>query len=299
MSIQSHLVDRLREHEHGRFANFLRTLLDGIPWSECAERSDEFSLKSPLSGVLRIHNPNGRTRVCGSDRDDIEVRACKRSRAESSEAAANLLEDIKVSSNESGEALTIEVEAPKRWNRWNRRGQVFLQVSIPRGLRVEVNAVNGRIDIQSIRGTVIARSSNGSANIVDVIGDIEIATSNAKVACSCTCGKIVARSSNGKIVLEGHKGSVDASTSNGLIRVGLDAVGKDGVVLATSNGRIALDLPEDVDADIDLRVDNGFIRNERALCKAHREGNGVVRGRLGDGGALIKLRTSNGSISLR
>ena len=296
MSIQRHLVDRIREHENGRFANFLRSLLNGVPWSECAECSDEFTLASPRCGVLRIHNPNGRTRVCGSDREDLEVRAYKRARAESSEAAHDLLQHIVVSSNEDDDALTLEVEAPKRWN---RRGQVFLQVSVPRGLRVEVNAVNGRIDIQCIRGTVIARSTNGSANIADVIGDIEIVTSNAKVACSCTCGKIVARSSNGKIVLESHKGSVDASTSNGLIRVGLDAVGKDGVVLATSNGRIALELPADVDADVDLRVNNGIIRNERSLCKATRESNGVVRGRLGEGGALIKLRTSNGSISLR
>ncbi len=296
MSIQRHLIDRLREHEHGRFANFLRSLLDGVPWSECAECSDEFTLNSPTSGSLRINNPNGRTRVCGSDRDDIEVRVCKRARAESSDAAANLLENINVLSNEKDDALTLRVEVPKRWN---RRGQVFLEVSVPRSLRIEVSAVNGRVDIQCIRGTVICRSSNGSANITDVIGNIEIATSNAKVSCSCTCGKVVARSSNGKIVLEGHKGSVDASTSNGLIRVALDEVGKDGLLPATSNGRIALDLPEDVDADVDLRVDNGVIRNERSLCKAHREGNGVVRGRLGNGGALIKLRTSNGSISLR
>jgi hypothetical protein len=295
LSIQRHLVDRLREHENGRFAKFLRTLLDGVPWSECAERSDDFTLKSPTSGFLRINNPHGRTSVTGSDRDDIEVRMCKRARAESSEAATNLLEHINVSATENDEALVVDVVSPKRWN---RRGQVFLQVSIPRSLRIEVNAVNGRIDIQCIRGTVIARSANGSAHIADVVGDIEITTSNAKVACSCTCGRILARSSNGKIVLEGHKGSVDATTSNGLIRVGLDAVGEGGVILATSNGRIALDLPEEVDADVDLRVDNGVIRNERNLCKARRESNGVLRGRLGNGGVLIKLRTSNGSISL-
>ena len=58
-------------------------------------------------------------------------------------------------------------------------------------------------------------------------------------------------------------------------------------------------LPDDVDADIDLRVDNGIIRNDRTLCSPAREGNGIVRGKLGVGGALIKLRTSNGSISLR
>jgi DUF4097 and DUF4098 domain-containing protein YvlB len=92
---------------------------------------------------------------------------------------------------------------------------------------------------------------------------------------------------------------VDASTSNGLIRVSMEEVGKAGVQLATSNGRILLELPEEVDADVDIRVDNGVIRNDRTLCKATRATNGQVKGQLGTGGALIKLRTSNGSISLR
>ena len=60
-----------------------------------------------------------------------------------------------------------------------------------------------------------------------------------------------------------------------------------------------LELPEDVDAEIDIRVDNGVIRNDRPLCTAMRERSGQLRGRLGRGGALIKLRTSNGSICLR
>ena len=53
-----------------------------------------------------------------------------------------------------------------------------------------------------------------------------------------------------------------------------------------------------VDADVDIRVDNGVIRNERELCPKGRETNGRVAGRLGLGGKLIKLRTSNGSISV-
>ena len=71
-----------------------------------------------------------------------------------------------------------------------------------------------------------------------------------------------------------------------------------GVQLATSNGRIVLDLPEHVDADVDIRVDNGVIRNDRELCPKGRETDGRVAGRLGLGGKLIKLRTSNGSVSL-
>jgi DUF4097 and DUF4098 domain-containing protein YvlB len=133
----------------------------------------------------------------------------------------------------------------------------------------------------------------------DVVGDLEISTSNAKICCSCTRGRVIARSSNGKIELEDHRGSVDASTSNGLIHAELEELGSEGVQLATSNGRIVLELPDEVDADVDIRVDNGIIRNDRELCKAVRERSGQLRGRLGRGGALIKLRTSNGSIALR
>ena len=296
MSFRRHGDDSCRDRHHGRLAGFLRGLLAGVPWSECAECCEVFHFPAPAARILRLHNPNGRTRVVGADRDDIEIRASKRARAEAAEAANHLLEQIQVSSRTEGGALVLEVEVPKRWN---RRGYVQLEVEAPRGIEIDVNAVNGRIDIEGIRAPVTARSSNGSANIADVIGDVEIATSNAKVSCSCTCGRLVARSSNGKIVLENHRGSVDASTSNGLIRACLDEIGANGVLLATSNGRIALELPEKADADVDLRVDNGVIRNDRSLCTAVRESNGRIRGRLGGGGPPIKLRTSNGSISLR
>jgi len=284
------------EHFGHGFGAFLRSLLAGIPWSERAEGEEILHHKAPSSGVLRVHNANGRTCVLAEDRDDVEVRAIKNARAESTEEAERLLEQIRIVCEETGDALEFEVDVPRRWN---RRGYANLEMRIPRGLAVDVTASNGKVSIHGVRGQVHTRSSNGSVHIEDVTGDIEIATSNAKVSCSNTCGRLLARSSNGKIELLNHSGSMDASTSNGLIRAALDKVGKEGVQLATSNGRIVLELPADVDAEIDIRVDNGVIRNERELCRSSRASNGQIRGRLGAGGSLIKLRTSNGSISLK
>ncbi len=279
----------------GGFGSFVRSLLAGVPWSEHAERDDLLRLPRPSSGIIRIHNANGKTRLVGEERADVELLANKNARAESGEAAQALLESIRVIHETAHDVLEIEVDVPRKWN---RRGCAHLELRVPRGLSAEIVAANGRVAIEHLRGSVRARSSNGSVDITDVVGDIEVATSNAKVCCSCTRGRLVARSSNGKIELEDHCGSVDASTSNGLIRASLESVGRDGVQLATSNGRIVLDLPEKVDAEVDIRVDNGVIRNDRKLCKASRERNGQLRGRLGNGGALIKLRTSNGSVSL-
>jgi hypothetical protein len=282
------------EPTHG-FKGLLRSLLPGIPWAERAESKDTQTFEPPKGLIFRVHNSNGLTRITGEDRDDIEVTIHKTARAESHDAAEALLREIQLDVQRPGGRLDLEVEIPRRWN---RRGTANLCIKLPRRMEVWVAAANGRVDVEGIRGPVHARSTNGSAKVVDVLGDIEVATTNAKVSCASTCGKLLARSSNGKIEIDEHSGSVDASTSNGLIRASLEELGNDGVLLCTSNGRIVLDLPEQVDADVDIRVDNGVIRNDRELCQKGRETGGRVSGRLGIGGKLIKLRTSNGSISL-
>jgi hypothetical protein len=284
------------ELEGGGFSGFVRSLLAGIPWSEHAEGVEELRFPAPRHALLRVHNPNGRTRVIGEDRSDIEVLVSKTARAESSEAASRLLEQIRLTHDEADDMLELEVEIPRRWN---RRGCANVEIRVPRKVAIELDSINGRIEICGLHARVRARSSNGSAAIRNVVGNVEVTTSNAKVCCSCNCGKLTARSSNGKIEIDEHRGSIDASTSNGLIRASIEELGRRGVQLATSNGRIVLELPEQVDADVDIRIDNGIIRSDRDLVPSNKESAGRLAGRLGEGGAPIKLRTSNGSISLR
>jgi len=279
------------------FGKFIETLLAGIPWSERAEETETIQVPRPPGGNLRIDNANGRTRVVGEDRGDIEIQLTKAARAESVEQARRLVETIRVVPSEDAAGdLNIDVEIP---GRWNRRGRVDMELRIPRELKVQVTAANGKVCVQGLRDSVRARSSNGAVRIEDVIGDVEIHTSNAKVSCLCTCGHLAARSSNGKIELEDHRGSVDAATSNGTIHCELEDIGKAGVILSTSNGRIVLDLPEEVDGDVDIRVDNGVIRNSRELDPPSREHSGRMKGTLGRGGTPIRLRASNGTISIR
>ncbi|MDH5306385.1 MAG: hypothetical protein OEW02_04330 [Myxococcales bacterium] len=273
-----------------------RKLLEGIPWSDRAEEDQTLCIAANRAGAFRVRNANGRTRILGEDRSDLEVTAHKAARAESLEAAAELLREIRLVSKETPDGLELDVEAPRKSS---RHGSANLVIRLPRRMQVAVDAANGRIDVEGIRGPVRARSSNGCALIADIVGDVEVVTTNAKVCCTGIRGRLTARSSNGKIEIEQHRGAVDASTSNGLIRAALLDLGPAGIQLATSNGGIELALPEGVDADVDIRVDNGTIRNERVLGQITRETPTRVVGRLGHGGAPIKLRTSNGSILVR
>lgn len=279
----------------GGIGGLLRSLLAGIPWSDHAEVVETITLAAPRSGVLRIDNANGKTAILGEDRSDIEVRLQKQARAESQAAADHMAQAIRLASVESDASMDLEIETPKRWN---RRGHVNMELRVPRGTRVEVVAANGRVTVAALRAAVRVRSSNVAVRVEDVEGDVEISASNARVHCTGILGRLHARTSNGKIEVDHHRGGIDASSSNGLIHAALEEVASP-IVLATSNGRIVLELPEHVDADVDLRVDNGVIRNQRSLCRCSRSTGGRLIGKLGNGGVPIKLRTSNGSISLR
>jgi hypothetical protein len=276
---------------------FLRSLLSGLPWHERAEANETLQLASPSGGAIRVDNANGCTVVVGEDRADVEIRVHKAARGGSEAEATQLASSIKVLAREDAAGvLDVEVSLP---GRWTHRGRADLEIHAPRAVRVQVTASNGRVCLSGMRAAVRLHSSNGPVRVEDVVGDIEIHTSNARVHTHCTCGKLVARSSNGKIDLEEHRGSVDAATSNGTIHCDVDHLGKEGVVLVTSNGRISLELPDEVDGDVDIRVDNGLIRAVRDFRHSARETAGRLKGTLGRGGVPIRLRASNGTISLR
>ena len=283
------------ENPTSRLGGFLRSLLEGIPWRERAELEETLMLPAPKSG-LSVDNENGRTRVIGEDRADVALKVTRAARGDSVEDAAARADAIKVTTRENAGELFVDVNVP---GRFLLRGKADLELRVPRGTRVSVTSANGLVCLSGLRAAVRAHSSNGPVRVTDIVGDVDVHTSNARIRAESVCGRLVARSSNGKIDLVEHKGSVDAATSNGTICCRLDSMDSAGVVLATSNGRITLELPVDVDADVDIRVDNGTIRTQREMPCAPREKEGRLRCTLGRGGAPIRLRASNGSVSVR
>ena len=193
---------------HGGFGDFLRSLLSGIPWSDRAEVLETLHFPAPRAGAIRLENANGKTRVIGEDRDDVEFRLQKVARAESETAARALAESTRLVMSDLDGLLAFEIAMP---GRWNRRGVVNMEVRVPRGTRVDVTSSNGKVCIHSLRAAVKAQSSNGAVSVEDVEGDVEVHSSNAKVHCAGVHGRLLARTSNGKIEVTQHRGALDLS----------------------------------------------------------------------------------------
>jgi hypothetical protein len=68
--------------------------------------------------------------------------------------------------------------------------------------------------------------------------------------------------------------------------------------LRTYDGSVTLGLPRDISAELDVSTGDGRIENDLDLSDLE-ETEQSMRGRMGDGGKLILVRTSDGNIRLQ
>jgi DUF4097 and DUF4098 domain-containing protein YvlB len=138
-------------------------------------------------------------------------------------------------------------------------GSVDYRVSVPRGARVRVGDVNGRVEVDGVVGSVHASTVNGSVDLTRVGGPVEASAVNGSVQVD------VAR--------------VDPASRNDL---------------STTNGSVRLTLPRDASAEVEAHTVNGSVHCDFDLADGSRSRR-KLEGRIGAGGARFELGTVNGS----
>jgi DUF4097 and DUF4098 domain-containing protein YvlB len=147
----------------------------------------------------------------------------------------------------------------------NREGWwVSFRIQAPQRTDVDLNSSNGSLSVTNVRGRLNLRTSNGSINLMDVGGNVMADTSNGSVNASLSGTR-----------WDGE--GLDVSTSNGSVRLNVPENYNARLVAGTSNGTISVGFPIMVQGRINRDIDTT----------------------LGSGGATIRVRTSNGSVSLQ
>lgn len=102
---------------------------------------------------------------------------------------------------------------------------------------------------------------------------------------------------NGNIEVFGADSTVHARTTNGNVRLELSHIhGVAGTFAETTNGSLLLAIPADTQADLEARSLNGNFQSELPVEMQSSQKPREMHGRLGQGGAPIKLHTVNGGI---
>ncbi len=140
--------------------------------------------------------------------------------------------------------------------------QVNYRVRVPyRVLLGRVATVNGSVRVRGVEGAGELRSVNGDLELLD------------------SAGRFSARTTNGNVHLELRRLTDDRPMS-----------------VETVNGSVVLALPANASADLDAASLNGDFHSDLPVAEAASIGSRELRGRLGKGGEVLRVRTVNGGI---
>jgi DUF4097 and DUF4098 domain-containing protein YvlB len=200
-----------------------------------------------------------------------------------SASTERMLQALKIDVVASGDSVRIRTARPS--DRWGNMGARYT-IRVPRSTSLErIQTSNGSITAAGISAPVRLRTSNGRVNVDGVRGAIDVSTSN---------GSIRAAVEN---VEDGWP--VTLRTSNGSIDLSIQKLGRSDITARSSNGSLTVRLPPGIAADVKASTSNASITNEFEDTFQGRSDKRHLDGRIGGGGPLIDLATSNGRINLR
>jgi hypothetical protein len=239
--------------------------------AELSETIDRTFDVRPGAKVV-LSNVNGRITIGSWDQPRVRVVAEKEVDGDRDELQAAMRE-LRVEMQQRDGGLVITTHYPKE----NRGGgslldwltsddvdaEVKYDITVPRTMNVDVSNTNGGIELSGVRGT------------------IELDTTN------------------GKIEVSRCAGSLDASTTNGSIKAELTSIAQGQPLrFETTNGRIDVSVPANVNANVDASTTNGSINSDLPVTTTHTSSNSL-RGTINGGGTSLRLRTTNGGIRIR
>jgi len=221
--------------------------------------------------AVKLSNVNGRITISAWDQPRVKVVAVKKVEADSDEIQ-QAMNELRVDIQPRDGGLVIDTRYPREndggsFLAWifgdHIEAQVTYELTVPRAMNVDVSNTNGAIHLSGVTGTHELETTNGKIDV-------------ARCA-----------------------GSLDASTTNGAIHAELTKVHKGRPMrFETTNGRIELELPADLAVDLDASTTNGNIDSELPVSTTRIDRNSL-RGSINGGGTSLRMRTTNGGITLR
>lgn len=251
---------------------------------------------------VKLATFDGSIVVRGWDRNEVYVEVEKRGRDKKE------VDALEVVTEQAGSQISVEVRQPS--SRTYAFGAVTtlsrgarVVASVPATCNIMLRSGDGSLKIERVNGRVELRSSDGSISGFELAGDIFAHTEDGSVRLDNLDGRVDAATDDGSITIHGRLDAVRARTGDG--SVVLKALPGSQVAadwgLSTGDGTMVVYVPDGFGAEFDAQAGNGRARFDSALAfhAPSDQPRGILRGRLGDGGRTIRVRTGDGSISLK
>jgi hypothetical protein len=254
--------------------------------------------------TVQLTTFDGAIVVRGWDRDEVSVEIEKRGRDKAA------VKDIEVVANQKGDTVSVEARRKNSgdqrsynigWHGISRSAR--LVVSVPTGSNLIVRTGDGSIRVDHVDGRVELRSADGSVTGRDLSGDLVAHTEDGAIRLEDVDGRCDVASDDGSIAVQGRLDGLKVRTEDGsvVVRAGAGSKISRDWNLSTGDGSLVLYVTDALGASLDAEALDGSVKLDAGLTFA-RDGDrsrNSLRGRLGDGGPRLMMRSGDGSIRLR
>jgi len=264
--------------------------------SAAGVRGEEVTKTFTVSGHARVkvETDDGSVRVSTGDIKQVEVRVVY--------SGYKLDKDLMVSATQSGDAVEVVAKTSARWGfHWgNIHTSLRVEVHMPKDADLTVNTGDGSVEAESINGNLDVHTGDGSIAVQGAKGDVRLRTGDGSITGRDLDGRVDATTGDGSVNLEGRFDGLNIKTGDGSVtaraRGGSKVQG--GWNIHTGDGSVDLDLPGEIQANLDVSTHDGHISLGFPVTVEGTFSSSRISGKMNGGGLPIVVRTGDGSIHL-
>jgi DUF4097 and DUF4098 domain-containing protein YvlB len=253
---------------------------------------------------VRVSTFDGSIQVTAWDKAEVLVEIEKRGPSKQS------IDELVVSATETGGVIEVAVKRPRAesFNGFgiHRSADARLIVSVPRRANLRVRSEDGGIRVDGVSGQLDLRTDDGSIRASDISGEMTIDTGDGSVTVMNADGRLAVETSDGSVSVSGTLAAVKLHTGDGSVsyRAAPGSTMADDWEITTGDGGVSVYLPAEFSARIDAHTGDGRITNDLRVDQLEKSDDQertrrTLRGTLGSGGKLLRVRTGDGSIRLK
>jgi len=244
---------------------------------------------------------DGSIEVRGWDRNDVVVQV------EKVGPDQKTVDRIQVRAAQDGSLITVDVPKPSplETTGLRRTPSANLVVSVPLKTAIVARSGDGSIEVRRVTGKLDLETEDGGVRVEECAGDLVVRTGDGHVYGRKVDGRVEIHTGDGTVGLDGVLTGVTIETRDGAVEVTARPGSRtdDGWDVTSGDGDVRVEVPKGFGAEVDAKTGDGRVRvdsitDARGADSDDEERRESVTGRLGGGGKPLRIRTSEGSITV-
>jgi DUF4097 and DUF4098 domain-containing protein YvlB len=248
---------------------------------------------------VRATTFDGSIQVQSWDNPDVLVEIEKRGPTKAA------LDDIQVYAAQDGNSITVEARRPTGHTvhvfGLNVSSTARLVVWVPKRADIHARSGDGSVSLEHLDGKLEAHTGDGSVRANDVSGALNLSSGDGSITVENARGQLQVDTGDGSVNVSGKLAVVRLHSGDGSMVYRAEPGTKmdDDWEVTTGDGSVTLYLPPDFSAELDAHTGDGSVRSDLYGDDRAAVNGGSLRSRIGAGGKVLRIRTSDGSVRLK